>query len=86
MAIPAAVEAAVVRALCILDELDDLTQLVDDIESVSGAATLKPDAMALIASATELAERLRLQINALARVRDRLERFTEAMAGNLSRP
>lgn len=86
VAAPAAVEAAVVRALCILDELDDLTQLVDDIESVSGAATLKPDAPALIASATELAERVRLQINALARVRDRLERFTEAMAGNLSHP
>lgn len=86
VAIPAAVEAAVVRALCILDELDDLTQLVDDIESASGAAPLNPDAMALIASATELAERVRLQINALARVRDRLERFTEAMAGNLSHP
>ncbi|ACV78334.1 hypothetical protein [Nakamurella multipartita] len=84
VAIPAAVEAAVVRALRILDELDDLTQLVDDIESVSGAATLKPDAMAVIASATELAERLRLQIDALARARDRLERFTEAMAGDLS--
>ena len=86
VAVPAAVEAAVVRALCILDELDDLTQLVDDIESVSGAATLKPDAMALIAAATELAQRLRLQINALARVRDRLERFTEAMAAKLSHP
>ena len=85
-AIPTGVEAAIIRALCILDELDDLTRLADDIESVSSGAPSKADARALIASATELTDRLRLQINAMTQVRDRLERYAEAMAGNLSHP
>jgi len=85
LAIPATVQT-IIRALCILDELDDLAQLADDIETVGGGAKSMVDRLALIEAAAELTERLRLQINAMAGMLDRLQRFADSMADNHSRP
>jgi hypothetical protein len=79
LAIPAVVQA-VTRAVCIVDELDVLSQLVDDIESVGGRSEWSVDEPALTEGVRELIDRLRLQFDAMTEVLDRLERFAERLA------
>ncbi len=83
-AIPTVVEA-VTRAVCIIDELDVLPQLVDHIESIGGSSDHSAHAPALTAGVRELIERLRFQFDALTSVLERLERFTDGVVAHPTR-
>ncbi len=84
--IPESVQEAVVRALCVLDELDDLKQLVNDIECTNREAMSNADELALLTATNELTARLRAEITAMAEVLESLERFADDAAGNRARP
>lgn len=70
---PSIVEA-LTRAVCIVDELDVLPELVDEIEIAGGSHDVMRAEAGLAASIRELIDHLRLQSEAMARLVRRLER------------
>lgn len=66
----------VTRAVCIVDELDCLPQLVDQIEAARGSPNVADTEAGLATSIRELIEHLRIRSETMARLVQRLERLS----------